>query len=186
MDRNTPVGNTLTSVALITRHRVFNRISILRGIIFGMLLLSACSSSTSPSPGGFNGRWSGSIGSAVAGTAPPAQETPITIVVANNHITEITAGYRSGICTGTKVFSNLSVQILPNTPSIPLPFPNPPPPPNALFTFESGAPGAPGHIQVAGAVSEAGSAVGTILWNLITECGDPPGFETGSYWNATR
>jgi hypothetical protein len=72
---------------------------MLCGVVVGALLASACSV-LSPD-GNLDGRWSGTT----------SQGQPISITIANHRVTQITVGYRADGCSGTKVFSNLSVAL---------------------------------------------------------------------------
>jgi hypothetical protein len=167
---------------------MFNKISAMCGIVFGVFLLSACSSGsaspnsntlTGPSAGSgsnaaeinaFDGHWSGTS----------TQGMSLAFVVANNRVTEITVDYRVGTCTGTEVFSNVSLGIGPYQPNLPnLP---PAPPVANSFEFTSNVVGGTDYTHILGSFSGTTKALGTILLGFPQGCYDA----AVDTWTATR
>jgi len=126
--------------------------------------LSACGGSpTTPSPAGYEGRWSGLT----------ADGSTITFNVSlEQKVTAITLGYTFNGCSGVKTYSNLNLTIQPY-PSNPAEFPGP------VFLHAALEP--PTVTQVFGFFTSNTAAQGYVTFTEYAGCGDAVGI-----WTATK
>jgi len=133
-------------------------------------ILSACGGAgpTTPSSSGsprYDGQWSGttSQGGAITFSVSPEQK-----------VTAIVVDYSFNGCSGTRTFSNLTIDIgNPPTPTAPSLGPG--------FGYGSGPPEGPDYTQVLGNFTASTTALGSVIFGAYTGCGTAFGI-----WSATK
>jgi hypothetical protein len=148
---------------------MMDRYAPLVGIVLLCALSSGCGSSsptipTSGGTGSYAGDWMGTT----------TQGRPIMFSVsADQKVTAINVGYSFNGCTGTRIFSNLALDIG-----------NPPNPATSLgpgFGYGSPAPDSPNYTQIYGSFTSSTTATGSVVFGAYTDCGN-----SGAVWTAAK
>jgi hypothetical protein len=123
-----------------------------------------------PARTGYSGEWSG----------PTIQGRVVSFTVSpNQKVTSITVGYNFNGCSGSRTFSNLSLDIA--TVQRPPGSPSAGPFENAGFGYGSGPIDQPDFLGISGSFTSTDTAVGVLTFSNFSSCGNGV-----AIWNATR
>ena len=135
------------------------------------LFACACGAPTPPTLNGYAGAWSGTT----------AQGRAIVFSISGEVVTSITLGHDFSGCSGSETFSNLHLDISPNTQCVPGPCP-PVIASYRAFEYASGDPAAGPSTELHAVFVSMERAEGTVNFRGFPACGTAIGVP----WSATR